>query len=74
VQYALLKVDSSPRAVLYVDGVRLGVTPIASHRLSMGNHRLRIEQRGYQTLTETIVVRGTKPITRRYDLRRRQSR
>jgi serine/threonine protein kinase len=74
VPYALLKVDSSPRAVLYVDGVRLGVTPIANHRLSTGNHRLRIEQKGYQTLTETIVVRGTRPISRRYDLRRRQSR
>jgi predicted Ser/Thr protein kinase len=74
VQYALLKVDSRPRAVLYLDGVRLGVTPIANHRLSIGNHRLRIEQKGYQPVSETIVVRGTRPISRRYDLRRRQGR
>ena len=74
VQYALLKVDSDPRAVLYVDGVRVGLTPISNHRLSFGTHRLRLEQKGYQTLTETLVVKGTGPVTRRYNLRRRQSR
>src|SRR6185312_5996805 len=74
VQYALLKVDSDPWGVLYLDGARLGLTPIANHRLSLGTHRLRIEQKGYQTLTETIVVRGTGPVIRRYDLRRRATR
>jgi serine/threonine-protein kinase len=74
VQDALLKVDSDPRGVLYVDGVRVGLTPVTRHRLPLGTHRLRIEQKGYQTLTETIMVRGTGQITRRYDLRRRQSR
>jgi serine/threonine protein kinase len=71
VQYALLKVDSDPRGVLYVDGVKVGLTPVANHRLPLGTHRLRIERKGYQTRAETIVVRGTGPITRRYDLRRR---
>jgi len=70
VQDARLKVDSDPRGVLYVDGVRVGLTPVTNHRLPLGTHRLRVERKGYQTLTETIVVRGTKPITRRYDLRR----
>jgi serine/threonine protein kinase len=74
VQYALLKVSSNPRGVLYVDGVRVGLTPVTNHRLPIGTHRLRVEQKGYQTLTETIVVKGTGPVTRRYDLRRRQSR
>ena len=74
VQYAPLKVDSDPRGVLYVDGVRVGLTPIANHRLRLGSHRLRIEQKGYQTLTETIVVKGTAPVVRRYDLRRRRGR
>jgi hypothetical protein len=74
VQDALLKVDSDPRGVLYVDGVRVGLTPVTKHRLPLGTHRLRIEQKGYQTLTETIVVKGTGPITRRYDLKRRQGR
>jgi tRNA A-37 threonylcarbamoyl transferase component Bud32 len=74
VQYALLKVDSDPWGVLYVDGARIGLTPVTNHRLSLGTHRLRIEQKGYQTLTETIVVKGTGPVTRRYDLRRRPAR
>ena len=70
VQDALLKVASDPRGVLYLDGVRVGLTPVTNQRLPLGTHRLRVERKGYQTLTETIVVRGTKPITRRYDLRR----
>ncbi|HEU4681419.1 MAG TPA: serine/threonine-protein kinase [Gemmatimonadales bacterium] len=74
VRYALLRVDSDPSGVLYVDGVKVGVTPVANRRVPFGTHRLRIERKGYQTLTETIVVKGTGPITRRYDLRRRQGR
>jgi serine/threonine-protein kinase len=74
VQYAVLKVDSEPRAVLYVDGVRVGLTPVSKHRLPLGTHRLRVELKGYQTVSETIVVRGSRPVTRRYDLRRRQGR
>jgi hypothetical protein len=74
VHHALLKVDSEPRGVLYVDGVRVGLTPVANHRLQLGSHRLRIEQKGYQTVTEAIVVKGTGPVTRRYDLRRRPGR
>jgi serine/threonine-protein kinase len=72
VQYALLKVDSDPRGVLYVDGVKVGLTPVTSYRLRFGSHRLRIEQKGYQTLTETIVVKSTGRVIRRYDLRRRR--
>ncbi len=71
VHYALLKVDSDPRGVLYVDGIRVGLTPIANHRLSLGTHRLRVEQKGYRIVAESIVVKGTGPVTRRYHLRRR---
>ena len=74
VQHVLLKVYSDPRGVLYVDGVRVGLTPVTNHRLSRGSHRLRIEQKGYQTLTETIMVKGTGPVIRRYELRRRRGR
>ncbi len=70
VQYALLKVDSDPWGVLYVDNVRVGLTPIARHRLPLGTHRLRVQQKGYQTVTETIAVKSTGPVTRRYTLRR----
>jgi serine/threonine-protein kinase len=74
VQHVLLKVYSDPRGVLYVDGVRVGLTPVTNHRLSRGSHRLRIEQKGYQSLTENIMVKGTGPVIRRYDLRRRRGR
>jgi hypothetical protein len=74
VQDALLKVDSDPRAVLYVDGVRVGLTPVSRHRLALGTHRLRVELKGYQTVSETIVVKSTGPVSRRYKLRRRQGR
>jgi tRNA A-37 threonylcarbamoyl transferase component Bud32 len=74
VRYALLRVDSDPSGVLYLDGVKVGFTPVANRRLPFGSHRLRIERKGYQTLTETIVVKNSGPITRRYDLRRRQGR
>ena len=69
-QYAPLKVSSVPRASLYVDGVKVGLTPISNHRLQFGTHRLRIEQKGYKAVTETIVVRGTGAVTRRYNLQR----
>ncbi len=74
VQYALLKVDSDPRGLLFVDGLKVGLTPISNHRLTLGTHRLRIEQKGYQAVTETIVVKGTGPVTRRYNLHRRRVR
>ena len=69
-QYASLSVRSTPRAMLYVDGVKVGSTPVSSYRLAAGTHRLRVELKGYRTAAETIVVRGSRPISRRYDLRR----
>jgi serine/threonine protein kinase len=73
-EYANLTIRSYPRGVLYVDGVKIGLTPITNHRLTSGTHRLRIELRGYRTVSETIVVKGNRPITRRYQLRRQSGR
>jgi serine/threonine protein kinase len=73
-KFASLSVRSTPRAVLYVDGVKIGLTPISNHRLTPGTYRLRIQQKGYRTIFETIVVKGTRPITRHYDLRRQTGR
>ncbi len=74
VQYASLRVDSDPRGVLFVDGVKVGLTPVSNHRLALGTHRLRVELKGYQTVTETIAVKSTGPVTRRYNLQRRRGR
>jgi serine/threonine-protein kinase len=73
-EYASLSVRSSPSGVLYLDGVRIGLTPITNRRLAPGTHRLRIDRKGYRTVTETIVVKSTRPILRRYDLRRQAGR
>ena len=67
-QYALLTVASEPWGTLYIDGVEIGPTPVADHRLEMGTYRLRIEQEGFRTKIETIAVRGPNPIRRRYSL------
>jgi tRNA A-37 threonylcarbamoyl transferase component Bud32 len=73
-KYASLTVRSTPRAMLSVNGVKLGLTPITNHRLAPGTHRLRVDLKGYRSVTETIVVKGTRPVSRRYDLRRQASR
>ena len=67
-QFALLTVASEPWGTLYIDGIEIGPTPVADHRLEMGTYRLRIEQEGFRTKIETIVVRGPNPIRRRYSL------
>jgi hypothetical protein len=67
---APLSVRSKPQAVLYLDGVRVGLTPITGHRLEPGTHRLRIEQKGYRPVSETIVAKSGRAITRSYELRR----
>jgi serine/threonine protein kinase len=73
-KYASLSVRSTPRGVLYVDGVKVGLTPITNHRLAPGTYRLRVEQKGYRAVAETIVIKGTRQINRRYDLRRQAGR
>jgi serine/threonine protein kinase len=73
-ELASLNVRSTPQGVLYVDGVRIGLTPISNHRLTSGTHRLRVEQKGYRPVSETIVVKGARPVTRRYALRRQAGR
>jgi serine/threonine protein kinase len=65
---AHLTVASEPWAVLYIDDIEIGPTPVADHPLSPGRYRLRVEQEGYRSKLETIVVTGPNPIRRRYSL------
>ena len=69
-----LTVRSTPRGVLYLDGAKIGLTPITNYRLTPGTYRLRIEQKGYRPVSETLSVKGTRPISRQYVLRRQGSR
>jgi serine/threonine protein kinase len=67
-EYALLTVASEPWATLYIDNVEIGPTPVADYRLLPGTYRLRLEQEGYRTKRETLVISGPNPIRRRYSL------
>jgi serine/threonine protein kinase len=67
-EFALLTVASEPWGMLFIDNVEIGPTPVADYRLTVGTHRLRLEQEGYRTKIETIVVTGPNPIRRRYSL------
>lgn len=68
VENAYLTVASEPWGTLYLDNVEIGPTPVADYPLQPGKYRLRIEQEGYRTKTEIIVVTGPNPIRRRYSL------
>jgi hypothetical protein len=67
-EYALLTVASEPWGTLFLGNKEIGPTPIADYPLPVGTHRLRIEQEGYLTKFEMIVVTGSSPIRRRYSL------
>jgi hypothetical protein len=67
-EFALLTVASEPWGTLYIDNVEIGPTPVADYRLLPGTYRLRLEQEGYRTKRETIVISGPNPIRRRYSL------
>jgi serine/threonine-protein kinase len=67
-EYALLTVASEPWGTLYLNNVEVGPTPVADYPLQAGTYRIRIEQEGYRSKIETIVVNGPNPIRRRYSL------
>jgi hypothetical protein len=62
----MLTVASEPWGTLFVGGEEVGPTPVVDYPLPLGTHRIRIEQEGYVTKIETLVVTGTNPIRRRY--------
>jgi len=73
IQRATLSVRSTPSGALYIDGVRVGRTPL-SRRVTPGTYRLRLEQKGYRTVAETIVIKGTRSVSRQYELRPQRRR
>jgi serine/threonine protein kinase len=65
-----LQIRSTPRAVLYLDGVKVGLTPVTRTKLAAGTYRVRLEQKGYRPVTETLMVKASRPTSRFYQLRR----
>jgi serine/threonine-protein kinase len=54
---AYLTVDSSPYATIYVDGKKLGVTPLFKVKLKPGKHRLKAVSATGQKQTRRLVLR-----------------
>jgi hypothetical protein len=68
---ARLSVTSTPRATLYIDGARVGLTPVTGRTLTVGrSYRIRVERTGYRTKSETIAPTSTRAIRRSYVLER----
>jgi serine/threonine protein kinase len=66
-----LSITSTPRATVYIDGARVGDTPISGRTLTVGrSYQIRVEKKGYRTKRETIEASGTKPVRRSYTLQR----
>ena len=66
-----LGISSTPRATVYIDGARVGETPISGRALAVGrSYQIRVERKGYRTKRETIAATGSRPITRSYVLQK----
>jgi serine/threonine protein kinase len=66
-----LSISSTPRATVFIDGSRVGETPITNRALTVGrSYQIRVERKGYRTKRETIAATGTRSISRRYVLQK----
>jgi len=66
-----LSVTSTPRATVFIDGARVGETPITGRALTAGrSYKIRVERKGYRTKSETIKATGTRPLRRNYVLQK----
>ena len=62
-----------PGAEVYIDGTRLGITPLNSS-LSPGKHSLRIEKSGYREKEEEIEIASAQTAEKKYTLDRLQAK
>jgi hypothetical protein len=49
-------VSRPPGATVYIDDVRVGVTPVTVNDVMTGTRRIRMEMFGHQTWTTTVEV------------------
>ncbi len=60
-----LTIDSRPWATIYIDGKKLGATPIFKHTLRAGRHKVKAVSESGQTRTFTIEVQPDRDLSRR---------
>ncbi|HVE79291.1 MAG TPA: PEGA domain-containing protein, partial [Gemmatimonadaceae bacterium] len=66
---ARLELTAKPAATVYLDGKRIGQTPLAGHSLTVGKtYQLRLERKGYKTRRESITASKPGVVARRYTL------
>ncbi|MBO8183446.1 MAG: PEGA domain-containing protein [Archaeoglobus sp.] len=50
-------------ADVYIDGVKVGITPLKAYKLSVGDHKIEIRKEGYETFSQSLVIEPTKTHT-----------
>ena len=66
---ATLTIEADPHGTVYLDGRKLGVTPIDGYAISLGRtYEVTVEREGYKTMRETIRVARPDNVRRRYVL------
>ena len=67
--YGYLAVASKPTgAYVYLDGERIGVTPIVKWRGKVKQYLLRVDLSGYDTFVETIYLKDNQTLNKTVDL------
>jgi serine/threonine protein kinase len=62
---AQLSVDSTPWAVVYLDGVHIGTTPVAGHEITPGSHTIRlVNNQIHSSKTVKITAKSGETIRR----------
>lgn len=69
-QTAKLSITSTPNATVFIDGKRIGVTPIVGHTLRSGTYQIRLERKGFRTRRETISITAPRALRRSFELQR----
>ncbi|MCF8031868.1 MAG: protein kinase [Desulfarculaceae bacterium] len=63
-----LSVNSAPWAMVYLDGIQLGPTPLLKNNLLLGPHVLEAKKEGYRTEKRNIKLVKGRPVNIRFRL------
>ena len=67
--YGALIIDGSPAdATVYVDGNKMGTTPLMINKLLVGSHKIRLEKDGYEKYEKTMTIAEGQETTLSYNL------
>jgi len=65
----LLRVSTVPMgASVYLDGQSIGTTDIAEQPVLAGSHKLRVERKGFEPISEDVLIQARQTLVRTYPL------